>query len=268
MSKPGSPMAVPATWDLVSEAYAQHVAPVLEGYAREALRLAAIPPASEVLDVATGPGTLALLAAAQGHTVTAIDFSRNMIDQLKTAASAKKLKVDARVGDGQALELPADKFAAAFSMFGLFVFPSRARGFQELYRVVRPGGKVVVSSWAPLEKTPFMAAVFTSLSELLPDLPTPTRVLETPEACRTEMGTAGFSDVRVEEVTFGFEAPSLKEFWAWFPASCAPLAALSKHLGADYPRVMEKLSARVQDKLGPGPVKADMPAFLTVGTKS
>ncbi len=268
MTKPGSPMAVPATWDLVSEAYTKHVAPVLEGYAREALRLAAVPPASEVLDVAAGPGTLALLAAAQGHTVTAVDFSRNMIDQLRAAAAARQLKVDARVGDGQALELPADKFAAAFSMFGLFVFPSRARGFQELYRVVRPGGKVVVSSWAPLEKTPFMAAVFSSLADLLPNLPAPPRVLETPEACRTEMGTAGFSDVRVEEATFGFEAPTLKEYWAWFPASCAPLAALSKHLGADYPKVMEKLYARVLERVGAGPLKVEMPAFLTVGTRS
>lgn len=268
MSKPGSPMAVPATWDLVTETYTQHVVPVLEGYAREALRLAALAPASEVLDVAAGPGTLALLAAEGGHAVTAIDFSRNMIDRLKASASARKLRVDAKVGDGQALEVPGDKFHAAFSMFGLIFFPSRARGFSELYRVVRPGGKVVVSSWAPVEKLPFMSAVFGSLAELVPNTAPPTRVMDTPESCITEMGTAGFSDVRVEQITFSFESPSLAEYWKWFPASCAPLAALSKQLGVDYPRVMEKLYARVHEKLGPGPLKVDMPALLTVGTRN
>jgi hypothetical protein len=58
------------------------------------------------------------------------------------------------------------------------------------------------------------------------------------------------------------------ELWKWFPASCAPLAALSAQLGVDYPRMMEKLAARAQEKLGPGPLKLDMPAFLTMGTKS
>lgn len=268
MSKPGSPMAVPATWDLVTEAYTQHVAPVFEGYAREAMRLAAMPPAAEVLDVAAGPGTLALLAAEQGHAVTAIDFSRNMIDRLKASATSKKLRVDAKVGDGQALEVPGDKFHAAFSMFGLIFFPSRARGFQELYRVVRPSGKVVVASWTPMEKLPFMSAVFGSLAELVPNMPPPPHVLDTTEACLTEMGTAGFSDVRVEQATFALEAPSLAEYWKWFPASFAPLAALSKQLGVDYPRVMEKLYARVHERLGPGPIKVEMPAFLTVGTKT
>ena len=84
----------------------------------------------------------------------------------------------------------------------------------------------------------------------------------------TEMATAGFSDVRVETATFAFEAPTLAEYWAWFPSSCAPLAALSKQLGADYAPLMEKLSARVLERLGPGPLKVEMPALLTVGTKS
>lgn len=268
MSKPGGPMAAAATWDLVAEAYSQHVVPVLENYSREALKLAAVPPASEVVDVASGPGTLSLLAVEQGHTVTAVDFSRNMIDRLRAATSARKVRVDTKVCDGQALELPADKFQAAFSMFGLIFFPSRARGFGELYRVLRPGGKAVVASWEPMEKLPFMSAVFGSLADLVPGLPPPQRVLDTPEACLTEMGMAGFSDVKVERASFAFESPSLAEYWAWFPSSCAPLAALSKQLGVDYAPVMQKLYARVEERLGKGPLKIEMPALLTVGTKT
>lgn len=267
MSKPGGPMAAAVTWDSVAESYTQHVVPVFENYAREALRIAAVPPASEVLDVAAGPGTLALIAAEQGHTVTAVDFSRSMIDRLRAASSTRKLRVDTKVCDGQALELPADRFHAAFSMFGLIFFPSRARGFSELFRVLRPGGKAVVASWAPMEKLPFMSALFGSLAELLPNQPPPARVLDTAEACYTEMATAGFNEVKVETATFAFEAPSLAEYWAWFPSSCAPLAALSKQLGADYPPLMEKLYARVLERMGPGPVKIEMPALLTVGNK-
>ena len=268
MTKPGGPMAAAATWDFVAEAYTQHVAPVFENYAREALRISGVAPASELVDVAAGPGTLALMAAELGHTVTAVDFSRGMIDRMRAAASARKLRLDTKVCDGQALELPADKFHAAFSMFGLIFYPSRARGFSELYRVLRPGGKAVVASWAPLEKLPFTSAVFGSLAELLPTATPPVKVLDTAEACITEMATAGFSDVKVETATFAFESPSLAEYWGWFPSSCAPLAALSKQLGADYAPLMEKLHARVLERLGPGPLKIEMPALLTVGTKT
>lgn len=261
-------MAAAATWDSVAESYTQHVVPVFENYAREALRIAAIPPGSEILDVAAGPGTLALMAAEAGHLVTAVDFSRGMMDRLRAASSARKMKLETKVCDGQALELPADRFQAAFSMFGLIFFPSRARGFSELFRVLKPGGRAVVASWAPMEKLPFMQVLFGSLSELLPPAPPAPRVLETTEACITEMATAGFSDVKVEQVTFAFEAPSLAEFWAWFPSSCAPLAALQKQLGAEYAPMMEKLSARVAERMGPGAVKVEMPALLTSGTKA
>lgn len=268
MSKPSGQMVTASTWDSVAETYAQHVMPVFENFAREALKLAAVPPASEVLDVAAGPGTLALIAAEQGHAVTAVDFSRGMIDRIKGAANARKLRIDTKVCDGMALEVPADKFHAAFSMFGLIFFTSRARGFSELYRVVRPGGRALVASWAPMEKQPFMGAVFGSLAELLPEAPPVQRVLDTPEACITEMATVGFADVKVEKVSFAFEAPSLAEFWAWFPASCAPLAALSKQLGADYAPLMQKVYARVEEKLGPGPLRVEMPALFTLGTKN
>ena len=260
-------MAAAATWDSVAESYTQHVMPVFENYAREALRISGVAPASELVDIAAGPGTLALMAAELGHTVAAIDFSRGMIDRLRSAANARKLRIDTKVCDAQALELPADKFQAAFSMFGFMFLPSRARGFAELFRVLRPGGKAVVATWAPLEKTPFMSAVFGSLIELVPGTPPPAKILDTSETCITEMAMAGFSDVRVESATFAFEAPSLAEYWAWFPSSCAPLAALSKTLGADYAPLMQKLYARVEERVGAGPLKVEMPALLTVGTK-
>lgn len=261
-------MAVPATWDAVADSYATHIMPVFESYAREALRVAKVEPKSDILDVATGPGTLALMAAGLGHTVTAVDFSRSMIDCLQASAAQRQVQVDARVGDGMALELPADRFHAAFSMFGLIFFPQRGRGFSELWRVLRPGGKAVVASWGPLDQIPFLSTVYSTLAELVPT-PSgpPPRMLDSPEACLTEMGMAGFSDVSVERVTFAFESPSLAQYWATFPGSCAPLCAMSKQVGAAYPGLLEKIYSRLVEKFGPGAVRIEMPAFLTCGVK-
>ena len=76
------------------------------------------------------------------------------------------------------------------------------------------------------------------------------------------------SRVTIERATFAFEAPSLKEFWAWYPSTIAPIVAISKQVGEGFPAVLEKVYARLEERFGPGPVKVEMPALLTVGTKN
>jgi ubiquinone/menaquinone biosynthesis C-methylase UbiE len=46
------------------------------------------------------------------------------------------------------LELPDNSQDYAFSVFGLIMFPDQAKGFKELYRVIKPGGKAAVTSWS------------------------------------------------------------------------------------------------------------------------
>jgi len=86
---PPSPLASPEPWDLVADGYVSDNVPLFERFAEEALRFAAVAPGARVLDVAAGPGTLALLAARDGAgSVDAIDFSPEMIARLEARAAA------------------------------------------------------------------------------------------------------------------------------------------------------------------------------------
>src|SRR5262245_7747216 len=143
-----SPLSTPIPWDLVADEYALDVVPLFERFADAALDLAAPLEGRRVLDVACGPGTLALRAARLAEEVTALDFSAGMVRQLEAKAAAEGASnLRALQGDGQALPFPDERFDAAFSLFGLMFFPDRARGFAELRRVLVPGGRAVVSSW-------------------------------------------------------------------------------------------------------------------------
>jgi SAM-dependent methyltransferase len=266
-----SPLTTPEPWKLVADAYAVELVPVFELYARDALRIAAPSHGSRIVDVACGPGTLSRLAAAGGHTVDAIDFSPNMIDALH--ARGRLDGITAQIGDGQALPYPDGTFGGGFSMFGLMFFPDRAKGFAELRRVLTPGARAVVGSWARMEDVPILARLFGLLREAVAevlgdDAPKPGAApnpLATKDECVGEMAKQ-FIDVAVHRVEHPQVHASPDAFWESALRTAAPLVVMRKGLGERFAAIDERVRVRLRAALPPGPVTVMMPANLTVGT--
>ncbi len=271
MSAPLSPLAAPAAWDDVANGYETDIAPVLSHYSREALRLAGVRAGMNVIDVAAGPGTLALPAAAAGAHVTALDFSPAMTSLLERRIATEGLGgITPLVGDGIALPFPDAAFDAGFSMFGLMFFPDRAKGFAELRRVLKPGAKAVVSSWVPMPRVPLMLATFSFLGQQLPDLMPPhppPPVLSDAATCEAEMAAAGFAHVRVTEHTAAFTAGSVAEFAASLRRSNATMASLARRAGDRWAAAEARLLAHLAGQFDEGPLSMPMTALLTCGTR-
>ncbi len=172
-------------------------------FAQRALEEAALPDGAYVLDVATGTGALAIAAACAGARVLAIDFSPGMVRRVQSYGLPN---LEARQMDGHALDLPDALFDAAFSNFGVMLFPDWRAGLAEMARVVRPGGLGSVGTW----KDPAGAAANLLLAQvcavLFPRLEAPAPLaglneLRDPDRFRAAMTAAGFAGVRIVEVT-------------------------------------------------------------------
>jgi SAM-dependent methyltransferase len=266
-----SPLATPAPWSLLASAYETDVLPTFRPFAEEALRLAGAPAGARVADVASGPGTLALVAARAGLEVDAIDFSPEMITLLDRRAQSEGLRgIRARVGDGQALPHPDQGHDAAFSLFGLVFFPDRARGFAELRRILRPGGRAVVSSWQPAERSRLLVTLFTAVQQALPPgtaTPSQPPPLGTEEACRAEM-EPWFADVQVHPVSTHVPFDSVDVLWGSMQRSMPPIVLMREHHGEQaWAPIAERVRALLGKSLGRGPVTLDLHAFLTVGVR-
>lgn len=266
------PIALPETWDLVAEAYAAEVVPMLETFARQALRLAGLPATTphqhnaRVLDVACGPGTLALLAAHGGYHVDALDFSPRMIEQLNARIVAENaITCAAHHGDGQQLPFGERHYAAAFSLFGLMFFPDRARGFRELARVLVPGGRAVIASWHPTESVWPLRVIFGALAELA-GVPPREPPLTSADECEREMAAAGFTDITVHTFRHVEHHASPRALWDNVQRTFAPVAAVRARLGGGWAPIGERIADTLSRELGERPVALPLTAWLTVGT--
>lgn len=261
---------VPEGWDAVIEGYDRYLTPFFARFAADALRLVEVQHGQRVLDVAAGPGTLALLAARQAAEVVATDFAPGMVDRLRGRARAAGLtNLTAEVMDGQALTLPDASFDAAFSMFGLIFFPDRAAGFRELHRVLRPGGKAAVGVWSRPERQRIISVFRQAARRALPGMPAPASPparlsLQDPAVFAREMREAGFAGVEVQTVVHHWEVPTPEAAWEAMNGSSPVFAAYDGgQISAIRPVYIDALRA----EFGEGPVRLEAEAHIGIGTK-
>jgi len=235
MTAQPSPMSTPEPWQLVAEGYAAEASLVMAPFSRRAAELLAPSESARVVDVAAGPGTLALHLARSVREVVAVDFSQRMLAELERAASAAGISnLRTLVGDGQNLPFADAEFDAGFSLFGLMFFPDRAQGFQQLRRVLKPGAGAVVSSWAPVQDSSLMRAMFGALAAADPSFVMPVRNpagLENPDVLAAEMRAGGFERVRIEPMTQRIRPTDADDLWQRMARSSAPLVLLRNRLG-------------------------------------
>jgi SAM-dependent methyltransferase len=129
---------------------------------------AQLAPGQKVLDVACGTGVLAREAARRvqpGGTVVGLDRNDGMI----AVARNKAPGIDWRLGRAEALPFGDGAMDAVVSQFGLMFFEDRGAALREMWRVLRPGGRLAVAVWAQLEHSPGYAAMTALLQRLFGD---------------------------------------------------------------------------------------------------
>ncbi len=101
-------------------------------------------PGAAVLEVAPGPGYLAIQLARAGHRVTAVDISHSFVRIASQNAARAGVAVDVRQGDAAHLPLPDASFDLVVCMAAFKNFTDPVGALDEFHRVLRPGGSASV----------------------------------------------------------------------------------------------------------------------------
>lgn len=119
-----------------------------KGWRKKAIRqLISLQPKT-ILDVATGTGDFAITSynILKPEKITGIDISDGMLDIGRK--KVEKLKLEKRIellnGDSEAIFYGDNSFDAVTVAFGVRNFEDLEKGLSEIYRVLKPGGKLIV----------------------------------------------------------------------------------------------------------------------------
>lgn len=137
-----------------AEVYEEFFVPALFGqWPTPVLEAADVGVGDRVLDVGCGTGVLARAAAQRvgpaGHVV-GLDLNDGMLSVARSLAPI----VTWREGAAERLPFGEASFDRVVSQFALMFFTDRAAALSEMSRVLAPGGRVVVATWASLEQSP------------------------------------------------------------------------------------------------------------------
>jgi SAM-dependent methyltransferase len=140
----------------------------LEPAAEAIVELAHVTERDRVLDLGCGTGNAALLAAARGATVTALDVEPALLQIARARSESLNLAVELVQADLQRPPAERDRFDVVVSAFGVMYATDHDAAAAALAASARPGARIALTAWTPASFMPAMGAV---LARYLPPPP-------------------------------------------------------------------------------------------------
>lgn len=141
------------------------------GWKRRMIRMAQPQPGQTAADLCCGTGDVAFGLAAQGVEVTGLDFSQAMLGVARTRAERNPPNPKAPrfvQGDALATGLPDAAFDIVTMSYGLRNLASWEAGLQEMWRITKPGGRVLILDFGKPDWLPWRRAYFCYLRWVVP----------------------------------------------------------------------------------------------------
>lgn len=147
--------------------YATFATYLVDG-AMDFLSLSNIPAGAKVLDIACGAGQTAIPMARSGCQVTGLDLAGNLVRVARERALAEGLSVQFDEGDAEELPYEDASFDVVFSLIGAMFAPQPQLVADEMARVCRPGGRIIMGNWTP---GGFVGRMFKTMAAHVPPIP-------------------------------------------------------------------------------------------------
>ena len=191
----------------------------LRRFGERTVARAELRPGEFVLDVCCGAGSTALPAArgvAPGGRVIGIDLAPPLLDLARRKAAAQGIvNAEFRHADFDQVFFRPQSFDAVICQFGIFFFPDMAGTLKKMWRFLRPGGRLVVTTWGPGAFEPANTLFWDAVRRERPDLEQTRSArmeLSEPGAVARLFSTAGIEAIEEPEA-YDHPLSSAEDWW-------------------------------------------------------
>ncbi len=236
----------------IVEAYVAKFGPITDNVARELI--SRTPTENKhVLDLCCGQGNVTTLLLQAGARTFGLDFSPEML------ALAAKAAPGAVLQQGDAASLPFDdgSFDAVVCNFGMMHLPDQPAALREIRRVLRPGGRFLMATWAAPENSPAFGTVFAAIKAHADFSAAPQQpdlfAFAKPSEAETMMTAAGLQLTNHETVTPAWELSQADELFDIFLTATVAASQLIKTQKPDViTAIRDQITSAVREKFRSG----------------
>jgi ubiquinone/menaquinone biosynthesis C-methylase UbiE len=222
-----------------------------------------------LLDLASGPGYAAGVAAARGASVIGVDFSSEMVDRARKGYPG----IPFLEGDAEQLSLPDAAFDAVVMNYGMLHLGQPERAVTESWRVLRPGGRFAFTVWDVPERAVGFGIVLRAiqthgnLNVQLPSGPPFFRFSDATESVRL-LEDCGFSDPQVATIPQVWQLKDAGDLFDFMYNSSVRTAALLRSQTTDVlAAIQDSIRRDVESFRKNNVCELSMPAVLSSGLK-
>lgn len=209
------------TYNAAADFYDDPANTFWERFGRKTVERLALPQGARVLDVCCGSGASALRAAEtvgpDGY-VLGIDLAQNLLSLAQAKARDRELRnTEFRMGDLLNLGVPDAHFDAVVCVFGIFFVPDMQAAVLALWRAVRPGGKLAITTWGPRFFEPATTTFWKSVRDVRPDLYkgfNPWDRISDPPSVRGLLQSAGIEQPEIVAESGAHAIPTPAAWWS------------------------------------------------------
>jgi ubiquinone/menaquinone biosynthesis C-methylase UbiE len=203
-------------WETHAAGYDAFLRSVTSRTAEAVIDAARVRPGIRLLDVGTGPGQIAGIAAQRGAVATGIDIAAAMIAIARQAWPAARF----RRADAHDLPFSDASFDAVTGNFAILHLGRPEHAAAEFVRVLAPGGRVVLTVWDEPERVPLLGAMASALEtcgiEPPDDIPIGPAFFRfsSDDELQALLEGVGCQDVTVDTLQFTHRVADAAEVWA------------------------------------------------------
>lgn len=229
-----------------------------------------------VLDVAAGTGEpgLSIAEIVKNGKVISTDLAEDMLGVARSNAERRKLlNFETKACDVCELPFADQTFNAISCRFGFMFFPDMVLAAQELFRVLKPGGRIAVSVWSGAEKNRWVSAIMEAISQHITLTPPAEGAPGIFRCANKDMisdlfNQAGFKNITQTSVDSKLKMDSPEVYWSMMTELAAPvMTSLNKTDEETKLKIKNSLFTILSEKNMNGKIELGANAMVIVGEK-